>query len=158
MSKIKTPKVGDRVADLTLPSSGGEDFHLSDQKGFNVVLFFYPKDRTPGCTLEGQQFNKLLGSFKKLKTKIYGISRDSLKSHGKFIDDCGFKFDLLSDEDEAACKLFDVIKEKNMYGKKVLGVERSTFLIGGDGKLLAEWRKVKADGHAEEVLAKVKEL
>jgi peroxiredoxin Q/BCP len=146
------------VPDFKLPSSSGEDFTLKSQKGKYVVLYFYPRDSTPGCTLEGQEFNKYLSHFKKLKVEIYGVSRDSLKSHQKFIDKCGFKFDLLSDEEEKLCQLFDVIKEKNMYGKKVMGIERSTFIIGPDQKLLAEFRKVKAEGHAEEVLQKIKSL
>lgn len=149
----KTPTVGMKVPDFTLPSSGGEDFKLSAHKGRKIVLYFYPKDNTPGCTLEGQEFNKLLPQFRKAGADVYGVSRDSLKAHGKFIDKCGFKFDLLSDEDEIACKIFDVIHEKNMYGKKVLGVVRSTFLIDENGKLAAEWRKVKAEGHAKEVLS-----
>ncbi|MBX3040510.1 MAG: peroxiredoxin [Bdellovibrionaceae bacterium] len=154
----KTAAMGKVVPDFQVESSSGESFRLKDARGEKVVLYFYPKDNTPGCTLEGQEFNKLLPQFKKLKTRIYGISRDSLKSHGKFIESCGFKFDLLSDPDEELCGLFDVIKEKNMYGKKVLGVERSTFVIDEDGKLVAEWRKVKAAGHAAEVLEKIKSL
>lgn len=152
----KVLSVGDKVPDFTAASSAGGEFSLADHKGRRVVLYFYPKDSTPGCTLEGQEFNKLLGAFKKLNTEVYGVSRDSLKSHGKFIDKCGFKFDLLSDEDEALCKIFDVIHEKNMYGKKMMGVVRSTFLIDEKGKLAAEWRKVKAEGHAKEVLEAVK--
>lgn len=149
---------GGTVSDFEAPSSSGGVFRLSENRGQRIVLYFYPKDNTPGCTLEGQEFNKLLPQFKKLNTVVYGVSRDDLKSHGKFIDKCGFKFDLLSDEDEALCKLFDVIHEKNMYGKKVMGVVRSTFVIDEKGRLVAEWRKVKAEGHAADVLAKMKEL
>lgn len=155
---VKTPAVGSKVPDFTLPSSSGEDFSLSSHKGRKVILYFYPKDNTPGCTLEGQEFNKILPQLKKANADVYGISRDSLKSHGSFIDKCGFKFDLLSDADEKVCKLFDVIKEKNMYGRKVLGIERSTFIIDENGALAAEWRKVKAEGHAKDVLEKLKEL
>ncbi|MBX2986327.1 MAG: peroxiredoxin [Bdellovibrionaceae bacterium] len=158
MAAKKTAVLGKIVPDFTLPSSAGEDFVLSGHRGGPVILYFYPKDNTPGCTLEGQEFNKLLASFKKLNATVLGVSRDSLKSHGKFIDQCGFRFDLLSDAEEEACGLFDVIREKNMYGKKVLGVERSTFLIDAEGRLAAEWRKVKAAGHAAEVLEKLKSL
>jgi peroxiredoxin Q/BCP len=122
------------------------------------VLYFYPKDSTPGCTTQGIEFNELLSQFKKQNTEVYGISRDSLKSHDKFICKYDFKFHLLSDDDEAVCQLFDVIKEKNMYGKKVMGIERSTFIIGEDQKLIAEFRKVKAAGHAHEILKFIKEL
>lgn len=154
----KIPVEGSKVPDFTLPSSGGEDFVLADKKGRKVILYFYPKDNTPGCTLEGQEFNKILPQLKKLNAEVYGLSRDSLKSHGNFIEKCGFKFDLLSDADEKVCKLFDVIKLKNMYGKKVLGIERSTFVIDEKGVLVAEWRKVKAEGHARQVLEKIKTL
>jgi peroxiredoxin Q/BCP len=147
-----------KVPDFRLPSSSGEDFKLSKHAGETVVLYFYPKDNTPGCTLEGQEFNKLLSSFKKLGVTVYGVSRDALKSHGRFIEKCGFKFDLLSDEDEKVCDLFDVIKEKNFYGKKIMGIERSTFVVNGDQKLVGEFRKVKAEGHAQEVLNFIKNL
>lgn len=158
MVKKKIVSEGAAVSDFEVESSSGEKFRLSKHRGKKIVLYFYPKDDTPGCTLEGQEFNKLLAQFKKLNTEIYGVSRDDLKSHGKFIDKCGFKFDLLSDPDEDMCGLFDVIHEKNMYGKKVMGVVRSTFVIDEDGKLIAEWRKVKAEGHAKEVLEKIKSL
>lgn len=149
---------GTKVPDFTVASSDGGEFQLSDKKGKKVVLYFYPKDNTPGCTLEGQEFNKLLPQFKKAGAEVYGVSRDSLKSHGKFIDQCGFKFDLLSDEDEELCQLFDVIKEKNMYGRKVIGIERSTFIIDEAGRLAGEFRKVKAAGHAAAILDIVKKL
>jgi peroxiredoxin Q/BCP len=161
MAKIEVGKI---VPDFTALSSGQKDetespgFELKNFKGKKVVLYFYPKDSTPGCTLEGQDFNQLLPKFKKLNAEIFGISRDSLKSHGQFIHRCGFKFDLLSDPDETICQLFDVIKEKNMYGKKVLGIERSTFILNEKQQLAAEFRKVKAKGHAAEVLAAVKNL
>ena len=128
------------------------NFQLSKLKGTRIVLYFYPKDDTPGCTLEGYDFDRLKKQFSLLNTIIYGISRDSVKSHEKFINKCGYRFDLLSDANELICKKFDVIKEKNMYGKKVFGIERSTFIIDENQVLIAEYRKVKAEGHAEEIL------
>ena len=148
--------VGKKVPDFQAASTGGGNFRLSSLKGSPLVLYFYPKDDTPGCTLEGQDFRDLNPRFKRLDATILGVSRDSLKSHAKFCDKFGFSFDLLSDEDEKLCRLFDVIKMKNMYGKKVRGIERSTFLIGKDGVLLREWRKVKVEGHAAEVLQELK--
>ena len=153
MSKIA---VGKKVPDFQAASTGGGSFRLSSLKGRPLVLYFYPKDDTPGCTLEGQDFRDLNPRFKRLDAVILGVSRDSLKSHAKFCDKFSFTFDLLADEDEKLCKLFDVIRMKNMYGKKVRGIERSTFLIGGDGVLLREWRKVKVEGHAAEVLQALK--
>jgi peroxiredoxin Q/BCP len=150
--------VGQMVPSFTVPATSGTDFDLQKFKGQNVVLYFYPKDATPGCTLQGHEFTKLLPEFKKAGTEVFGISRDSIKSHEKFKAKECYTFDLLSDEDEALCSLFGVMKEKNMYGKKVWGVERSTFLIDGDGKLVAEWRGVKAEGNAQEVLSKVQSL
>jgi peroxiredoxin Q/BCP len=156
--KSKTPSVGEKVPDFSLPSTAGDDFSLKDFKGKKVVLYFYPKDSTPGCTLEGHEFSKLIKEFRKQKTEVFGISRDSLKSHDNFKSKQNYVIELLSDSEEAACDIFDVIKEKNMYGKKLMGIERSTFLIGEDGKLLKEWRKVKAAGHAQEVLDAIKDL
>ena len=147
-----------KIKDLKLASTSGEDFNLKDFKGKKVVLYFYPKDSTPGCTVQGNEFSKLLPKFKALDTVVFGISRDTLKSHDKFKEKQGFKFDLLSDEDEKACQVFDVIKEKNMYGKKVMGIERSTFLFDEKGELVQEWRKVKAEGHAQLVLDAIKAL
>lgn len=147
---------GESVPDFEVASSDGNTFRLSERKGRKLVLYFYPKDNTPGCTLEGQEFNKLLPQFKKLGTDVYGISRDSLKAHDKFIDKCGFKFALLSDEDESVCGIFDVIQEKNMYGRKVLGIERSTFIVDEKGVLRVALRKVKAAGHAAAVLELLK--
>jgi peroxiredoxin Q/BCP len=121
-------------------------------------LYFYPKDSTPGCTTEGQDFAANHAKFKRLNTVILGISRDSVASHEKFRAKYNFPFDLLSDPDETACAIFDVIKEKNMYGRKVMGIERSTFLIDANGKLLREWRKVKVKGHVAEVLDAIKDL
>lgn len=155
---MSTPKAGTKVRDFTLPATGDNTVKLSDLKGSNVVLYFYPKDNTPGCTLEGQDFRDNIRKFRARNTVILGVSRDSLKSHEKFKATQKFPFDLLADENEKLCRQFDVIKEKNMYGKKVMGIERSTFLIDDKGILRKEWRKVKVAGHVDEVLAAVKEL
>ena len=155
MSRIA---VGKAVPDIRLPSSAGTDFSLKAGKGTVRILYFYPRDNTPGCTLEGQDFNRLLPAFRRAGAQVYGISRDSLAAHAKFCAKYGFGFELLADEDEKACALFDVIREKNMYGRKVLGIERSTFLIDDAGILRREWRKVKVEGHAAEVLQAVKDL
>ena len=154
------PKVsiGKKVPDFTLPATGEQDISLSDFKGKNVVVYFYPKDSTPGCTTEGQDFRDLINTFRRRNTVILGISRDSLKSHENFKEKQGFPFELLSDADEKVCGLFDVIKEKNMYGRQVMGIERSTFLIDGNGTLKKEWRKVKVVGHVDEVLEAIKGL
>ena len=144
--------IGKPVPDFSLPSTSGANWRLKEARGHAVVLYFYPKDSTPGCTLEGQQFSALTPKFEKAGVTILGVSRDSLESHEKFRSKMCFPFALLSDEDEKVCKLFDVIREKNMYGRKVLGIERSTFLIDGKGVLRAEWRKVKVEGHAAAVL------
>jgi len=154
MSVVRLNK---KVPDFTVESTGGS-FRLSDHKGKNVVIYFYPRDNTPGCTREGQDFRDNIAKFRHNKTVVVGVSRDSLASHEKFKAKQAFPFELLSDKDEKLCKLFDVIKEKNLYGKKVMGVERSTFLIDADGKLRREWRKVKVDGHVGEVLDAVREL
>ena len=148
--------VGKKVPAFNLPATGEQKIRLSDLKGQNVLLYFYPKDSTPGCTREGQDFRDNHSKFKRQNTVILGVSRDTIKSHEKFRDKQNFKFDLLSDEEEKLCSIFDVIKMKNMYGKKVRGIERSTFLIGPGGKLIQEWRKVKVDGHVEAVLNAVK--
>ncbi len=150
--------LGKPVPDFTLPATGGKDISLSDFRGKNVVIYFYPKDSTPGCTTEGQDFRDSINTFRRRKTVILGISRDSIKSHENFKAKQDFPFDLLSDADEHACQLFDVIKEKNMYGRKVLGIVRSTFLIDAEGVLRREWRKVAVTGHVEEVLEAVKAL
>ncbi len=141
-----------------LPATGGTNFRLADARGRNVVLYFYPKDNTPGCTTEGQHFRDLHAEFRKAGCDVYGISRDSLKSHESFRTKMSFPFHLLSDTEEAACKAFDVIRMKNMYGKKVRGIERSTFVIDRDGVIRREWRGVKVPGHAQEVLEFVKTL
>ena len=144
---------------FSAPNQDDNVIRLSDFKGDKVVvLYFYPKDSTPGCTREGQDFRDNYNKFKRQNTVILGVSRDSVKSHENFKAKQGFQFELLSDQDETLCKLFDVIKMKNMYGKQVRGIERSTFLIDANGKLKQEWRKVKVDGHVDEVLAAVKEL
>jgi peroxiredoxin Q/BCP len=144
--------------DFELPATGGKPFRLSRAKGAPVVLYFYPKDNTPGCTTEGQNFRDLHPQFQKLGCSIYGISRDSLKSHEGFKAKMSFPFELLSDTEETACKLYDVIKMKNMYGKKVRGIERSTFAIDAKGVVRREWRGVKVPGHVQEVLEFVKTL
>ncbi len=153
-----TVEVGKKIPKFTLPATGDQSLSLGDFKGNNLVLYFYPKDSTPGCTREGQDFRDNYTKFKRQNTVVLGVSRDSVKSHENFKAKQGFPFDLLSDKDETLCELFDVIKMKNMYGKKVRGIERSTFLIDSNGKLMQEWRKVKVDGHAEAVLTAVKEL
>ena len=150
--------VGKKVPQFTLDATGEQKISLSDLKGNNVVLYFYPKDSTPGCTREGQDFRDNYSKFKRQSSIILGVSRDSIKSHENFKAKQGFQFDLLSDKDEVLCKLFDVIKMKNMYGKQVRGIERSTFLIDGNARLRKEWRKLKVDGHVDEVLDAVKTL
>ena len=146
------------VADFEADATGNQQIRLKDLRGKNVVLYFYPKDSTPGCTTEGRDFSALHSKFKRAKTIILGVSRDSIASHEKFKEKQGFPFDLLSDPDERLCKQFDVIHEKSLYGRKFMGIVRSTFLIDSDGKLRQEWRKVKVKGHAEEVLEAVKAL
>lgn len=141
---------------LPLALSGGDTATLADHAGAWLVLYFYPKDSTPGCTTEGLDFNALLPKFKKLNATVLGVSRDSVKSHDNFCAKQGFKFPLVSDADEALCKAFDVIHEKNMYGRKVLGVVRSTFLISPDGRIAQAWRGVKVPGHAQAVLDALK--
>ena len=146
-----------RIKDFEAPSTQGP-FRLSDHEGRPVVLYFYPKDNTPGCTTEGMQFRDLYPQFEKAGAVVAGVSRDSLKSHENFSSKMGFPFPLLSDADEALCTQFGVIKMKNMYGKKVRGIERSTFVIDSSGKLAREWRGVKVPGHAQEVLDFVRTL
>ncbi len=155
MSKVELNK---KVKNFKLAATGEQNITLTSLKDHNVVLYFYPKDSTPGCTQEGLDFQASLAKFKRQNTIILGVSRDPVRSHEKFKTKQKFKFDLLSDEDESLCKQFDVIKMKNMYGKKVRGIERSTFLIDSTGKLREEWRKVKVAGHVDEVLAAVKAL
>ncbi|MEM9209805.1 MAG: peroxiredoxin [Pseudomonadota bacterium] len=155
---MSAPRMNRVVADFKAAATGDKEIRLKDLRGKNVVIYFYPKDNTPGCTNESVDFSTLHPKFKRANTVILGVSRDSLASHEKFRAKFDFPFDLLSDPDEALCRQFDVIKEKNMYGRKVMGIERSTFLIDADGKLRGEWRKVKVKGHAEEVLDAVKAL
>ncbi len=155
---MSAPVMNRVVADFTADATRGKTIRLKELRGQNVVLYFYPKDSTPGCTTEGRDFSALHARFRRQNTVIFGVSRDSLASHEKFRDKQGFKFDLISDPDEKLCKKFDVIHEKSLYGKKFMGVVRSTFLIDADGKLRGEWRKVKVKGHAEEVLEAVKAL
>ena len=144
------------VSDFSLPCTGGTTFQLSKSKDKFLVLYFYPKDNTPGCTTEGQNFRDLHKEFRKLDCGIFGISRDSLKSHESFKAKLGFPFDLLSDAEEKVCTALGVIKMKNMYGRQVRGIERSTFVINRDREILREWRGVKVPGHAQEVLEFVK--
>lgn len=146
------------IPDFEVAASGNQRFASAAFKGHPYIVYFYPKDDTPGCTLEGSQFRDLHAEFKKLGYMVFGVSRDSVASHDKFKAKMNLPFDLLSDKDEVMCKLFDVIKEKNMYGKKVFGIERSTFIMGRNGEIVREWRGVKVDGHAAEVLAAVKSL
>ena len=148
----------EKIADFTLPTNGGGTFTLSAQLGKTVVLYFYPKDNTPGCTTEGQDFAALHADFEKANTVVVGVSRDSVKSHDNFCAKFGFPFALISDADEALCTQFEVIKMKNMYGKQVRGIERSTFIIDATGKLAQAWRGVKVAGHAAAVLNAVREI
>ena len=146
------------MPDFAASATGGESWRLKDATGKKLVIYFYPKDMTAGCTRESQDFRDLAPQFRKLGTLIIGVSRDSVASHDKFTTKEKLPFPLLSDPDEELCKLFDVIKEKSLYGKKYLGIERSTFLLDGKGVLRQEWRKVKVPGHAEEVLEAAKSL
>jgi peroxiredoxin Q/BCP len=151
-------QIGTKVSFKGLPCTGDKTIQSSDLEGKNVVIYFYPKDSTPGCTLEGQDFRDNISRFEKLNTVILGVSRDSIKSHENFRTKQEFPFDLISDADETLCQQFDVIKEKNMYGRKVIGIERSTFLLDVSGKLVREWRKVKVKGHVAEVLETIQQL
>lgn len=151
-------KIGKKVAKFSLPATGDKTLSLDDFKGSNLVIYFYPKDNTSGCTLEGQNFRDRYPEFRNAGAAILGVSRDSVKSHENFKTKQNFPFDLLSDADERLCRQFDVIHEKNMYGRKVMGVVRSTFLLDGDGVLRQEWRKVRVKGHVDEVLAAVQSL
>ena len=146
------------VPDFSVPSTSGKTFTLSAKQGHSVVIYFYPKDDTPGCTTEGANFRDLMAEFTALGCIIVGVSRDTIVSHEKFKAKMTFPFELLADTDEAMCTMFGVMKMKNMYGKQVRGVERSTFLIDKAGVLKREWRGVKVPGHVDEVLAAVKAL
>ena len=151
-------KIGDKIPKLSVATTKDEALNLSSLKGKNLVLYFYPKDSTPGCTTQGQNFRDAYQQFTELNTEILGVSRESVRSHQNFINKQSFTFDLISDPDEILCNAFDVIKEKNMYGKKYMGIERSTFIFGADGKLAHEIRKVRVKGHVEHVLELVKAL
>jgi len=153
-----TVEIGKKVPAFNLPATGEQTISLSSLKGQNIVLYFYPRDSTPGCTTEGQNFRDSIAKFKRQNCVILGVSRDTLTKHENFKAKQKFPFDLLSDTEEVLCNIFDVIKLKNMYGKKHLGIERSTFLINDKGVLKQEWRKVKVNGHVEEVLIAVKAL
>lgn len=155
MAKIKLDA---KVPAFTAASTVGADFSPADAKGKTLVLYFYPKDATSGCTVEAQEFRDLADKFKRAGAVLLGVSRDSLKSHEKFREKESLPFHLLSDPEEKLCRLFDVIKEKSLYGRKYMGIERSTFLIDGSGVLRREWRKVKVAGHAQEVLEAVRSL
>ena len=155
---MSTVEIGNKIKNFQLSATGETSIKLTELKGKNVVLYFYPKDNTPGCTKESEGFRDNIKKFAKLNTVILGVSRDSINSHEKFKTKLDLPFDLISDNEEKLCQQFDVIKEKNMYGKKVMGIERSTFLIDKKGVLQKEWRKVKVDGHVEEVLQAVKDL
>lgn len=155
---MATPKVGNKAPVFKGICTGEENVDLSKLKGKKVILYFYPKDSTPGCTTEGQNFRDLYKQFKKEGTIIFGLSRESLKSHENFKTMQSFPFELISDPDEKICNQYEVIKEKSMYGRKYMGIERSTFLIDEKGKLVQEWRKVKVTGHAQEVLDTIKAM
>jgi peroxiredoxin Q/BCP len=149
-------KTGKKVKNFSRPATGDKTISLKELAGKKLVLYFYPKDSTPGCTTEGQDFRDAKAKFTRQNTVILGVSRDSMKRHENFKTKQNFNFDLLSDEDESLCKQFDVIRLKKLYGKEYLGIERSTFLISEDGVLLEEWRGVKVKGHVDEVLAACK--
>ena len=149
---------GKKCPEFVNHATGGSQLSNKDFIGKNLVIFFYPKDNTPGCTLEGQDFRDNYKKFKNLNTDIVGVSRDSIKSHENFKEKQSFPFQLISDPDENMCKAFDVMREKSMYGKKFIGVDRSTFLVNSEGNIVKEWRSVKVKGHVQEVLEAVKNL
>ncbi|ACV27040.1 thioredoxin-dependent thiol peroxidase [Kangiella koreensis] len=155
---MSQPQLNKKAPNFKLPATGDQTLSLADFKGKNLVIYFYPKDNTPGCTTEGQDFRDHYKQFQKHNTDILGVSRDSVRTHENFRKKHEFPFDLLSDADEEMCKAFDVIKLKKLYGREYMGIERSTFLIDSQGKLKQEWRKVKVKGHVEEVLETVKAL
>jgi len=157
-TSVTKPAVGKKIKAFRVATTNTAELTTKDLADKPYVLYFYPKDDTPGCTLEGKDFRDQHAKFKRLGVRVLGVSRDSLASHARFQGKYDLPFDLIADTDEALCRQFDVIKEKNMYGRKVLGIERSTFLVDADGVLRREWRKVKVDGHVGEVLAAVAEL
>ncbi len=150
--------VGKRVANFTLPATGDKMLSLDDFQGTQLVIYFYPKDHTPGCTLEGQDFRDAYDAFRKANTDILGVSRDSIRTHENFCAKQSFPFDLVSDAEETLCRQFDVIREKNMYGRKYMGIDRSTFLIDSEGILRQEWRKVRVPGHVDAILEAARAL
>jgi len=152
------PAIGATIPDLERPATGDQTIKLSDYRGKQLVLYFYPKASTPGCTQEGQDFRDAADAFAEANTLILGASRDGIKAQENFKAKQGFPFDLISDKDESLCQAFDVIKLKKMYGKESLGIERSTFLIDAEGVLRREWRQVKVKGHVEEVLSAARKL
>lgn len=158
MFESERPAIGCLAPDFLLPSTGARNFNLAAQRGKKLVLYFYPRDATPGCTTEAHDFRNMHLAFAESNCVIAGVSRDSIASHEKFSKSLGLPFDLLADVDETVCNLFGVIKEKNMYGKRVRGIERSTFLIDNAGVLRQEWRGVKVPGHVDAVLSAVKSL
>jgi peroxiredoxin Q/BCP len=155
MSKVS---VGKKISAFTAEATNDTKVSTRNLKGQPYVLYFYPRDNTPGCTVESQNFRDQYQKFKRRKIAVFGVSRDNLRSHERFKEKYGFPFELIADPDETLCGIFDVVKDKNMYGKKVRGIERSTFLIDAEGVLRQEWRKVKIDGHVEEVLEAAKAL
>lgn len=150
-------EIGKSIPKFSIPATGEQDISPQQFKGKWLIIYFYPKDNTPGCTTEGKEFRDHYSEFEKLDAVVLGVSRDSVKVHTNFKAKHEFPFELLADQEEQLCQLFDVIKEKNMYGRKVMGIERSTFLFDPKGRLAVEWRKVKVKGHVEEVLATLKE-
>ena len=150
-------EIGSKIKDISIVSTDNKN-KISDYLNKNLVLYFYPKDMTPGCTTESIEFNDSLAKIKRMGWNVVGVSRDTIKKHMKFIEKYSFKFPLISDEDEKFCNMFNVIKEKSLYGRKYMGIDRSTFLINKDMKVLYAWRNVKVNGHVEEVINKIKEL
>lgn len=155
---MSQPEINAKAPDFKLSATGEQTLSLQDFSGKNLIIYFYPKDNTPGCTTEGQDFRDLFPKFQELNTEILGVSRDSVRVHEGFKAKHEFPFDLLSDPEEAICKAYDVIKLKKLYGREYMGIERSTFIIDSKGKLHHEWRKVKVKGHALEVLEVVKNM
>lgn len=151
-------QIGDSLPNITLPATGEQQINLTDLQGQPLILYFYPRDNTPGCTQEGEDFRDQYAEFQALNARILGVSRDTVRKHENFRKKYGFPFDLLADEEEVLCNHFDVMRDKNMYGKKVRGIERSTFIFDSEGVLKLAWRKVKVPGHVEEVLAAVRAL
>ena len=149
--------IGGKIKDISVTTTDNKK-NISDYLNKNLILYFYPRDMTPGCTTESIEFNENLSKIKRAGWNVVGVSRDPIKSHLKFIDKHSFKFPLISDEDEKVCNMFDVIKEKSLYGRKYMGIDRSTFLIGTDLKVIGLWRNVKVKGHVDEVINKIKEL